>query len=625
MFFPLPRLGDLSSTASRLGGQNIAITPVAGLDGGPWKPGPVEIAFRQEIRDDRNGKGAPGFPAAQAEWACLPQHLPRLAGVAAPEHALPMGARLDSVDLFLAGEPAAASQILRTGEVAAEPLASPVAVPLLWAWMPDTELGITLELDALAPVAVAAACGPRPCSYPIAAVKPPQPCLPQAGSAIARPALPLDSRRSLAPLAVAATPPRAPSLCATHLELLAAPAEVQAVFPGSTLRREYEPAMAGKVVPMASGNPLPYPENTVAVEEVAPVWPDPDLLYPQSRNTVLEDSAMREAVRAMSALLAEQNRSFFARLRLPSFSRGDSKWLVMSVPAVLLLSLYLLTEKGQRPDLDSLPQLAEVVEVQPEAQPEAEPAVAPPPKPVDSKSSAAPTPKPEAVAPPAVVAEVSTPRQDGGFLAGIKQTIMRRAAVNLSDDFRSGLGDWDGEGDWAKAWSYDAAGFLHTGPLILYKPSLGLTDYHMEFLGRIEKKALGWVYRATDRKNYYAHKIVLTKGGPLPTAVVERYAVIDGKTYSLARRPLPMQVHVDASYRVRMDVSGNGFTLSVQGQIVDHWSDDRLKTGGIGFFSARGEQASLRWVELSHQHDFLGRLCAFLAPYSLPAKEGSLR
>ena len=44
----------------------------------------------------------------------------------------------------------------------------------------------------------------------------------------------------------------------------------------------------------------------------------------------------------------------------------------------------------------------------------------------------------------------------------------------------------------------------------------------------------------------------------LPTAVVEHYAVVDGKVLSLARRPLPMQVQADTSYRVRMDVRGNG-------------------------------------------------------------------
>jgi hypothetical protein len=147
----------------------------------------------------------------------------------------------------------------------------------------------------------------------------------------------------------------------------------------------------------------------------------------------------------------------------------------------------------------------------------------------------------------------------------------------------------------------------------------------MEFLGQIEKKSMGWVYRAADLDNYYASKIVLTKNGAMPGAVIERYAVIKGKVFSLARRPMPIQVRNDMLYRVRMDVRGDGFTLTVQGQVVDYWSDNRLKTGGVGFFSAKGDQSSLRWVEISHQYDFLGRLCAFLAPYSLPTKDGSAK
>jgi hypothetical protein len=202
---------------------------------------------------------------------------------------------------------------------------------------------------------------------------------------------------------------------------------------------------------------------------------------------------------------------------------------------------------------------------------------------------------------------------------------MQRAAVSLSDDFRSGLGEWEGRGDWSKSWSYDPAGFVHTGLLALYKPSIPLTDYSMEFLGQIEKKSMGWVYRASDLDNYYASKIVLVKSGPMPVAAIERYAVVNGKVSSMARRPMPVQVRTDMLYRIRMDVRGDGFTLTVQGQVVDYWSDNRLKTGGVGFFSAKGEQSSLRWVEISHQYDFLGRLCAFLAPYSIPTKDGSVK
>ncbi len=48
-----------------------------------------------------------------------------------------------------------------------------------------------------------------------------------------------------------------------------------------------------------------------------------------------------------------------------------------------------------------------------------------------------------------------------------------------------------------------------------------------------------------------------------------------------------------------------------------------LQHGGIGFFSARGEESRVRWVQVTHQYDMLGRLCAYLAPYNIPAGDGS--
>jgi hypothetical protein len=203
-----------------------------------------------------------------------------------------------------------------------------------------------------------------------------------------------------------------------------------------------------------------------------------------------------------------------------------------------------------------------------------------------------------------------------------RQVLLKRAAIELSDDFRGGLADWEGAPGWSNAWSYDPAGFVMTGPMALFRPTMEMTDYRIEFLGQIEKKGLGWAFRAADLKNYYAMKLVVAKPGPVPTMMVESYAVVNGVEGPRTRTPLPLLVRQDTLYRVRVDVRGSQFTVYVQGQMVTHWSDERLKSGGIGFFSAKGEQARLRWVEVQHQYDALGRLCAFLAPYGLPAREG---
>ena len=203
----------------------------------------------------------------------------------------------------------------------------------------------------------------------------------------------------------------------------------------------------------------------------------------------------------------------------------------------------------------------------------------------------------------------------------LKENSGQRAAVSLQDDFRAGLGEWEGAEDWGRHWQYDPAGFVLTGPLAIYTPSKRLSDYTFEFLGQIETRSLNWVFRAADLQNYYAMKIVLTNSGPLPEANLVRYAVIHGKAGKPVQTRLPLTVSRDTLYRVQTDVRGADFSVSVLGQMVASWTDDRLMSGGVGFFSDRGERARLRWVQVSHQYDALGRLCAFLAPYPVQASD----
>jgi len=229
----------------------------------------------------------------------------------------------------------------------------------------------------------------------------------------------------------------------------------------------------------------------------------------------------------------------------------------------------------------------------------------------------------EATSPTRAQIESMPGQSNEGGLAGLQKTIMNRAAVALTDDFRAGLADWEGQGDWARSWSYDSAGFVRTGSLAVYTPSLHLTDYRLEFLGQIEQRSMSWVVRAKDLRNFYAVKLTLRDDGPVPSAYVQRYAVVDGKPSEIVQKRLPMQVTQDTLYRVLMEVRQENYVLTVQGQIVDSWSEPRLKSGGVGFFSAKGELARLRWVGVWHQYDTLGRLCAFLAPYGISDRERS--
>jgi hypothetical protein len=205
----------------------------------------------------------------------------------------------------------------------------------------------------------------------------------------------------------------------------------------------------------------------------------------------------------------------------------------------------------------------------------------------------------------------------------IRNTVAERAAVALNEDFRSGLDDWQTRGDLSTAWSFDSNGFVRPGTLALYRPSLRLTDYQMDFLGLIDKKALSWVARAADFDNYYVIRLVMLKPGPLPTIGVERYAVVGGKAQKRVTRVAPINSRPDEIYHVSLNVHEDTYLLSLQGQVVDTWSEPQLKRGGVGFFSAAGEASRVRWVQITHQYDMLGRLCAYLVPSNISTTNGS--
>jgi hypothetical protein len=199
--------------------------------------------------------------------------------------------------------------------------------------------------------------------------------------------------------------------------------------------------------------------------------------------------------------------------------------------------------------------------------------------------------------------------------SSMRQSLESRAAIQLDEDFRSGLDNWASPGGSTTEWSFDSTGFVQPGPLALYRPSVTLADYQAQFMGLIDKKALSWVVRAADFDNFYVVKLVMLKSGPLPAIGLTRYAVINGKAQDRHDVTIPIDARTDTLYRVRMDVRGSNFAVEVQGQMADSWTESRLPRGGIGFFTARGEESRVRWVQITHQYDMLGRLCSYLAPY----------
>jgi hypothetical protein len=93
-----------------------------------------------------------------------------------------------------------------------------------------------------------------------------------------------------------------------------------------------------------------------------------------------------------------------------------------------------------------------------------------------------------------------------------------------------------------------------------------------------------------------------------------RYQVIDGKKEARGQTPVQVMMHNNRPYRVEVDVKGNQFMTSIEGQVVDSWSDNKLKTGGVGFFTENSDKARLYWMKITKNSDFLGKLCSMLVP-----------
>ena len=199
-------------------------------------------------------------------------------------------------------------------------------------------------------------------------------------------------------------------------------------------------------------------------------------------------------------------------------------------------------------------------------------------------------------------------------LRGVIQTqLVRRAAIDLEDDFRSGLSHWTGAPGWAGTWSYDPTGFVRPGRMALLKGSQSLSDYRLEFTAQIEKKAVGWVFRAKDARNYYATKLVESKNGGASSFTILRYAVIDGRERLKVQLPLPAVPAAKSLYRLRQQVQGTQFTTYLDGRLIDTWNDGTFERGGAGFFADPAEVAYVRWVEVTYQDDPLGRICSYLS------------
>jgi hypothetical protein len=146
-------------------------------------------------------------------------------------------------------------------------------------------------------------------------------------------------------------------------------------------------------------------------------------------------------------------------------------------------------------------------------------------------------------------------------------------------------------GGWIDDWANAARTRRH---ISLLSGSAKLSDYRLEFQAQIETKAIGWIFRGLNPRNYYVTKLEVVTPGLEPTVALVHFAVVDGQDENRVVVPLPMKVRVDTTYKIRFEAIGNRFTTFVQNQKIDEWTDSRFGSGGVGFFSERDEHAAMQ-------------------------------
>jgi hypothetical protein len=184
------------------------------------------------------------------------------------------------------------------------------------------------------------------------------------------------------------------------------------------------------------------------------------------------------------------------------------------------------------------------------------------------------------------------------FMLGSASYLWLRQESSASQESTVVSGTEMGGSGWMTEWASDSAGSARGRQITLYRPSVGMSDYNLEFLGRIERRSLGWVFRAADSNNYYVAK--LEADSPTASTLnVTRFPVIRGFEGLHIQRTLTLSPGDSEMLRVRLEARGPRFTVYVQNQLVEDWEDDRLKSGGLGFLTEREESGQIGSIQIS--------------------------
>jgi hypothetical protein len=167
-------------------------------------------------------------------------------------------------------------------------------------------------------------------------------------------------------------------------------------------------------------------------------------------------------------------------------------------------------------------------------------------------------------------------------------------------------------GDWLRESAVGGdPGVKLSRQLVLYKPALKARDCRLEFSWTVASGDVGVVFRAKDLGNYYAARLKVLKLGSTPTLAAEYFSV-----YEFVESPHTEKVLVfsrnDPVLRVRMDVFGPMFTLYLQDNATEYWTDARLTSGAIGFFEEWNRSPDVHTLRMS----FPERSLLFRRPFA---------
>jgi len=205
-----------------------------------------------------------------------------------------------------------------------------------------------------------------------------------------------------------------------------------------------------------------------------------------------------------------------------------------------------------------------------------------------------------------------------------EERIANRASIHLEEDFSAGLGLWEGEGNWARSWTYDKSGVVRPGRMAIYQPSIPMVDYAFDITAAVERRSISWMVRASSLRNYVAARLNVSGSGPNQRLSFERWTVKEGRVTRRQTMPIQSNLGTVTKVKIHMEVTGNTFATTLQDQAIDVFTDSTHPSGGIGLFSGDGDQPRIYRIELTHQHDFFGKLCSFLAPHPI-TKAGTIR